>query len=95
MPISLPVPYPCGRITAPDVKRKLTRTINTFEHWNITTNDEDDIHDEALNITETPTAATTKKIIPINKTDTRVVGGTDSMKGQVPWQVLAVSASPS
>uniref|UniRef100_A0A8C3C2R5 Coagulation factor IX n=1 Tax=Cairina moschata TaxID=8855 RepID=A0A8C3C2R5_CAIMO len=89
------VPYPCGRITAPDVKRKLTRTINTFEHWNITTNDEDDIHDEALNITETPTAATTKKIIPINKTDTRVVGGTDSMKGQVPWQVHLVDSKGS
>ncbi|XP_021262281.1 coagulation factor IX isoform X1 [Numida meleagris] len=86
------VPYPCGRITAPEMRGKVTRTENTIERWNITANDEDDAHDEALDITEPPPPTAPAKIVPITKNDTRVVGGYDSVKGQLPWQVHLVDS---
>ncbi|NXC40192.1 FA9 factor, partial [Penelope pileata] len=91
------VPYPCGKITAPEMKGKVTRTVNTFEFWNTTTiapapTDEDYTHDEALDNTEPPPTTASARIVPILKNDTRVVGGTDSVKGQLPWQVHLVDS---
>lgn len=87
------------------MRGKVTRTENTIERWNITAHDEDDAHDEVLDITELPpflpTATTTTittaapaRIVPITKNDTRVVGGYDSVKGQLPWQVWAAPTCP-
>ncbi|XP_026508860.2 coagulation factor IX, partial [Terrapene carolina triunguis] len=74
--ILLTVPFPCGRITAPEAKSKNTRAINTFDKWYYNSTDD---HDEATD--------NTTQITPIIKQVTRVVGGVESGKGEVPWQV--------
>ncbi|XP_077165509.1 coagulation factor IX [Paroedura picta] len=71
------VPFPCGRITAPEAASKLTRSINTFDNW--FTNDTD-IEDNST------------QIVPLSGTKIRVVGGQNSKKGEVPWQVYVLDS---
>uniref|UniRef100_A0A8C8SHP1 Coagulation factor IX n=1 Tax=Pelusios castaneus TaxID=367368 RepID=A0A8C8SHP1_9SAUR len=70
------VPFPCGRITAPEAKSKDTRAINTFDTW-------------SSNSTDNQVEGTdnTTLITLISKKLTRVVGGEESQRGEVPWQV--------
>ncbi|XP_060105865.1 coagulation factor IX isoform X1 [Heteronotia binoei] len=76
------VPFPCGRITAPEAVSKLTRSINTFDSW-FSTNDTDT--EDAINDNST-------QIIPLSESKNRVVGGSNSKKGEVPWQVYVLNS---
>ncbi|XP_078544754.1 coagulation factor IX [Lissotriton helveticus] len=81
------VPFPCGKITAVHVieaqsGQPVTRSEPTFEDY------------DNSNYTNNHTSADSKgpenndTITPvIVDTDVRIVGGTDSMKGEIPWQV--------
>ncbi|XP_077346478.1 coagulation factor IX [Lithobates pipiens] len=79
------VQYPCGRVSAPEaVPKEETRTIldlednanniSSTEHHNSTENIHlDDHSDDIVPVTVDP--------------NVRIVGGTDSLKGEFPWQV--------
>ncbi|XP_061454082.1 coagulation factor IX-like [Rhineura floridana] len=76
------VPFPCGKITAPEAVKKHTRSHNTFDNW-LSTNTTDDLEEES--------GDNATQIISKTAIITRVVGGMDSRKGEVPWQVYLLS----
>ncbi|OCT66091.1 hypothetical protein XELAEV_18042345mg [Xenopus laevis] len=76
------VPYPCGEVSAPEaLPKQETRSLLDFIE---------------LNETSTAHPDTTEKIkeviVPVTADPkVRIVGGTDSLKGEFPWQVHLVS----
>ncbi|KAJ1198221.1 hypothetical protein NDU88_002064 [Pleurodeles waltl] len=81
------VPFPCGKITAANVieaqsRQPLTRSTQTFEDFDNST------YTNIHNSTDSKGSENNDGITPvIVDTDVRIVGGTDSMKGEIPWQV--------
>ncbi|KAH0630819.1 hypothetical protein JD844_004076 [Phrynosoma platyrhinos] len=79
------VPFPCGRITAPEAKRKITRSQSTFDNWVLTNATNDELEEEEEG------SDNTTQIVWKAAFRNRVVGGTDSLKGEVPWQVYLLN----
>ncbi|XP_063793490.1 coagulation factor IX [Pseudophryne corroboree] len=81
------VQYPCGRVSAPEALPKdVTRSLMDPEDLIPTTV-------EYHNSTELiPSETTQDDIVPVTvDPNVRIVGGTDSLKGEFPWQVHLVN----
>ncbi|CAH2315124.1 coagulation factor IX [Pelobates cultripes] len=78
--------YPCGKVSAPEaIPKVITRSILDSEENNSTSIN-------VQNVTEPQ--ETSDDIIPVTvDPDTKIVGGTDSLKGEFPWQVLLVNTN--
>ncbi|KAM9326522.1 coagulation factor IX [Gastrophryne carolinensis] len=79
------VNYPCGRVSAPEaIPKDETRTLlDAKDFAETTTTIEYKNSSETVDVDET-----SDTIVPIIlDTNVRIVGGTDSLKGEFPWQV--------
>ncbi|XP_013908296.1 PREDICTED: coagulation factor IX [Thamnophis sirtalis] len=75
------VRFPCGKIQAPEAQSKATRS-HSFDHWIPSSNATED-WEEGYNHTRVSFRLST---------DIRVVGGMESKKGEVPWQVYLLNS---
>ncbi|XP_029463638.1 coagulation factor IX isoform X2 [Rhinatrema bivittatum] len=74
------VAFPCGRVTAEEAIPKTSLTRSLPEDW----------HTEN-STTESKPAGNNTEIVPELVGDERIVGGTDSLKGEIPWQAYLVN----
>ncbi|XP_040261600.1 coagulation factor IX [Bufo bufo] len=81
------VQYPCGKVTAPEALPKdVTRSIIDLEDYNATSVT---YHNSTKNLQSN---GSSDDIVPtIVDPNVRIVGGTDSLKGEFPWQVHIVN----
>lgn len=80
------VQYPCGKVTAPEaIPKDVTRSILDLEDYNFTSIIH---HNSTENLRSDEGAG---DIVPATvNPNVRIVGGTDSLKGEFPWQVHIV-----
>ncbi|XP_053329469.1 coagulation factor IX [Spea bombifrons] len=78
------VPFPCGKVSAPEALPKhVTRSLLDPEQFNAT-------ESNTQNVTES--LGNSEDIVPVTEDpDVRIVGGTDSLRGEFPWQVQLVN----
>nr|XP_033801511.1 coagulation factor IX [Geotrypetes seraphini] len=76
------VEFPCGRITAEEAKPKVPESRSLPEDWPT---------DKTENsTTETKLADNSTRIVPVLEDIEKIVGGTNALKGEIPWQAYLV-----
>ncbi|KAM3911454.1 coagulation factor IX [Leptodactylus fuscus] len=81
------VRYPCGKVTAPEALPKdVTRSIIDFEDYNFNST----VRQNATGNLQ-PNNASDDIVPQTVNPNVRIVGGTDSLKGEFPWQIHIVN----